>query len=44
MADRRAIFSWCLYDWANSAYPTIVTTFVFGAYFTKAVAATALVT
>jgi UMF1 family MFS transporter len=40
MADRKAIFSWCLYDWANSAYPTVVTTFVFGAYFTKAVAAT----
>ncbi len=38
MADRRAILSWCLYDWANSAYPTVVTTFVFGAYFTKAVA------
>ncbi len=40
MADRRAIVSWCLYDWANSAYPTVVTTFVFGAYFTKAVAVT----
>ncbi|MDH3230439.1 MAG: MFS transporter [Alphaproteobacteria bacterium] len=38
MADRKAIVSWCLYDWANSAYPTVVTTFVFGAYFTKAVA------
>lgn len=40
MADRKAIVSWCLYDWANSAYPTVITTFVFGAYFTKAVAAT----
>jgi len=40
MADRKAIFAWCLYDWANSAYPTVVTTFVFGAYVTKAVAAT----
>lgn len=40
MSDRRAIFSWCLYDWANSAYPTVVTTFVFGAYFTTAVAET----
>jgi len=38
MADRKAIVSWCLYDWANSAYPTVVTTFIFGAYFTKAVA------
>ena len=40
MLDRKAIFSWCLYDWANSAYPTVVTTFVFGAYFTTAVAVT----
>jgi UMF1 family MFS transporter len=40
MPDRRAIFSWCLYDWANSAYPSVVTTFVFGAYFTTAVAET----
>jgi UMF1 family MFS transporter len=30
--------SWCLYDWANSAFPTIVTTFVFSVYFTRAVA------
>jgi UMF1 family MFS transporter len=40
MAGKRAIFSWCLYDWANSAYPTVVITFVFGAYFTTAVAET----
>lgn len=30
--------SWCFYDWANSAFPTIVTTFVFSVYFTQAVA------
>ena len=35
----RALFSWCLFDWANSAFPTVVTTFIFAAYFTKAVAA-----
>ncbi|MCH8991314.1 MAG: MFS transporter, partial [Acidobacteria bacterium] len=35
----RALVSWCLFDWANSAFPTVVTTFVFAAYFTKAVAA-----
>jgi len=40
MAGKRAIISWCLYDWANSAYPTVVITFVFGAYFTTAVAET----
>ena len=37
---RRALVSWCLFDWANSAFPTIVTTFLFSAYFTDYVAAT----
>lgn len=32
------ILGWCLYDWANSAFPTVITTFVFAAYFTKGVA------
>ncbi|HYD70640.1 MFS transporter [Azospirillum sp.] len=36
--DRRAIAAWCLYDWANSAYNTVITTFVFAVYFTRAVA------
>jgi len=36
--SRRAIASWCLYDWANSAYNTIITTFVFATYFTQGVA------
>lgn len=35
--NRRAVFSWCLFDWANSPQPTIVVTFVFSAYFAKAV-------
>ena len=35
--DRRAIFSWCLFDWANSPYPTIIVTFVFSAYFAKGI-------
>jgi len=38
--DRRAIFSWCLFDWANNSYPTVITTFLFAAYFTRAVAET----
>ncbi len=38
-ARGRALFAWCLFDWANSAFPTVITTFVFAAYFTKAVAA-----
>ena len=32
-------FSWALYDWANSSYAAAISTFIFGAYFTEAVAA-----
>ena len=35
---RRALAAWCLYDWANSAHPTVIVTFLFSAYFTRAVA------
>lgn len=38
-ATRRVIWSWYLFDWANSAFPTIVLTFVFATYVTQAVAA-----
>jgi len=37
-ARPRAVAAWCLYDWANSAYPTVVVTFVFAAYYARAVA------
>ncbi|MCW8835324.1 MAG: MFS transporter [Rhodospirillales bacterium] len=37
-AGRLALAAWCSFDWANSAYPTVIATFIFGAYFTKAVA------
>ena len=30
--------AWALYDWANSAFPTIILTFVFASYFTRQVA------
>lgn len=36
---RRARIAWCVYDWANSAFPTVIVTFVFAAYFATAVAA-----
>ena len=36
----RAVFAWCLYDWANSPYITLVITFVFATYFTQGVAPT----
>ena len=37
-AGRKAKISWCLYDWANSAFPAIISTFVFSAYFTGVIA------
>jgi MFS transporter, UMF1 family len=36
--DRRAVAGWCLFDWANSAFPAVITTFVFATYFTQGVA------
>lgn len=32
------IAAWCAYDWANSAFPVIVTTFIFATYFTTKIA------
>lgn len=34
----RAQVAWCVYDWANSGFPTVIVTFVFSAYFAQAVA------
>ena len=30
--------AWALYDWANSGFPTVVSTFVIAAYFTQGIA------
>ncbi|PSF09699.1 MFS transporter [Marinobacter fuscus] len=35
--NKRALWSWALYDWANSAFFTIVLTFVFAQYFSVSV-------
>jgi UMF1 family MFS transporter len=35
--NRRA-WAWALYDWASSAFPTIVSTFVIAAYFARGIA------
>ena len=37
-ADRKAIFSWMLYDWASQPYHTLIVTFIFAPYFTAYVA------
>ena len=36
--DRRTILAWYFYDWANSGFTTLVVTFVYATYFTKAIA------
>ncbi len=37
--DRRAVHAWAFYDFASSAYTTLVVTFIYSTYFTKAIAA-----
>jgi len=34
----KRILAWCLFDWANSPYTTLVVTFVYSTYFAKAFA------
>ncbi|SVB30959.1 uncharacterized protein METZ01_LOCUS183813, partial [marine metagenome] len=29
------LLAWCLYDWANSAFTTLVVTFLYSAYFSE---------
>lgn len=33
--SRKSVFSWCLYDWANTAFSTVIVTFIFGVYFAR---------
>ncbi len=37
--NRKEIWSWCFYDFGNSAFTTLVITFIYSTYFTKAIAA-----
>ena len=41
--SRRTILAWCLYDWANSPFTTLVVTFIYATYFTQAIAPDAIV-
>ena len=34
----KELFSWSLLDWANSAWPTVIITFIFSTYFVKNIA------
>ncbi len=37
-SNRRTIASWSLFDFANSAFTTLIVTFIYAAYFTEAIA------
>lgn len=37
-ASFAGLFSWALFDWANSSYSAVIQTFVFAAYFTRSIA------
>lgn len=36
--DRQRLVAWCLYDWGNSAFTTLVVTFIYSTYFSQALA------
>ncbi|MBU0674350.1 MAG: MFS transporter [Proteobacteria bacterium] len=36
--DKKTIFSWAMYDFANSSFTTLIVTFIYATYFTKAIA------
>jgi UMF1 family MFS transporter len=36
--DKKAIFGWVMFDFANSAYTTLIVTFIYSTYFVKAIA------
>ncbi len=36
-ANRRGIAAWCLYDWADSSFNTVIGTFVFSVYFARGI-------
>lgn len=38
-SSKRAIASWCFYDWANSPFTAVVTSFIIAAWFANGVAA-----
>ena len=36
--DRKAVWGWALYDFAKSAYTTLIVTFIYAVYFTQEIA------
>ncbi len=37
-SEKRSLFSWCLFDWANTAFSTVIITFIYSVYFTRTIA------
>lgn len=37
MQRQSPVLSWCMFDWANSAFTTLVVTFIYATYFTKSI-------
>lgn len=35
--SKRSILAWCFYDWANTAFGTVVITFIFSVFFTRGI-------
>ena len=33
--SKKSVTAWCLYDWANTAFGTVIITFIFGVYFSR---------
>jgi UMF1 family MFS transporter len=42
LQDRRAVWGWAIYDFANSAYTTLIVTFIYAVYFTQEIAPDAI--
>lgn len=43
ITNKRAIVSWAIFDWANSAFPSIVITFIFSTYFATKIASNKII-
>lgn len=42
MTNKKEVFSWAMYDFANSAFTTLIVTFIYATYFTKEIAANSI--
>lgn len=40
--QKRSIVAWCVYDWGNSAFSTVIITFVFSVYFARGIVGDAI--